>query len=303
MELRHVRHFVAVAEELNFRKAAQRLNMAQPPLSQSIRRLEDSLGVQLLDRSRRGVALTSAGRAFLDEARNTIRHADLGRKLAQREAEDTQEIRISFITAATYQLVPRLLADFHAKWPALVVRLHEAPSPTQVAALLAGDNDVGFVSADTKGLLDLDSRLVERARIVAAVPADWPIASRDSISLAELAEHYVILPPKIDFALGSDAVVSLFRKAGVMPYVAQSETHATTTLALVGAGLGCTLATTTSAIAAPRYVRFIAISDQIASSDWGLKMVWRPQLAREPAKRFVQFVIDAVAATPSLLTP
>ena len=299
MELRHMRHFIAVAEELNFNRAAARLNMAQPPLSQSIRRLEDSLGVQLLDRSRRGVALTRAGIVFLGEARNAIKHADLARKLASREAAPTPEIRVSFTTAALYRLFPRLLVEFRDHAPGVLVQLHEQLSPLQVAPILSGDCDVGFVTSTTKGIEDFESLAVENARLVAAVPGDWPLAARKSIGLVELAEYPFILPTRLDYAIDSDATIALFRKAGVMPNVTRGDIHVSTTFTLVGAGLGCTVTTGTAALTAPHNVRFIPISDSPNSSTWGLKMIWRPTQLTQFGRIFVDFTSDYIKNNPS----
>jgi DNA-binding transcriptional LysR family regulator len=302
MELRHLRHFVAVAEELNFHMAAQRLNMAQPPLSQSIRRLEDSLGVQLLDRSRRGVALTLAGIAFVSEARSAIRHADLARKLARREAEKTPEVRISFIASAMYRLLPQLLARFHENASQVAVHLSERPSPLQVAPILSGDCDVAFVSNYTKGIEECESLLVERTVLAAAIPANWPLASRKSVTLADLAEHSFILPPKYDYVLGADAMINLFKTAGVMPTLTQCEPHVSSTFALIGAGLGCTMTTATAAVTKPRNVCFVPISDSAAPVNWGITMIWKPDQLTADGKRFVDHARHYVHNTPSLMS-
>ncbi len=295
MELRHLRHFVAVAEELNFHRAATRLNMAQPPLSQSIRRLEESLGVQLLERSRSGVALTPAGAAFVDEARNAISHADLARKLARREAAETPEIRVSFISSAMYHILPRLLSAFRAQAPMIGLQLHEAPSPLQIAPILNGDRDIGFVSHNTRGLEEFETILVERSSLVAAIPAHWPLASRQAVTLADLAEHPFILPPRQDYTVGSDATIALFRRAGLMPSVTQSETHVSSTIALVGAGLGCTLTTGAAAITKPVNVSFVPIVDSALSAESGIRMIWHPSQLGAAARQFVTFAQNSIS--------
>jgi DNA-binding transcriptional LysR family regulator len=303
MELRHLRHFVAIAEELNFHRAASRLNMAQPPLSQSIRRLEESLGVQLLDRSRQGVALTAAGVAFVDEARNAISHADLARKLARREAENLPEIKISFIAAAMYRILPALIAEFREQVPEAVVNLRELASPLQVAPIQAGNCDVGFVSHNTKGIEDCETMLVERGSLVAPIPAHWPLASRAFVTLADLPEHPFILPPKQDYELGSDATIALFKKAGVMPHITMSQTHVSSTFALIGAGLGCAMTTGTACVTNPKNVSFVPIIDGAASPEWSLKMIWRPSGLTGVVKKFLGFTRHYVRDTPSLMQP
>lgn len=294
MELRHLRHFVAVAEELNFHRAAMRLNMAQPPLSQSIRRLEDSLGVQLLDRSRSGVALTPAGTAFIDEARNALAHADLARKLARREAADSPEIRVSFNSSAMYRILPRLLSAFRELAPMTGMHLHELPSPLQISPILNGDRDIGFVSHNTRGLEEFETILVERSSLAAAVPAHWSLASRKFVTLADLAEYPFILPPRHDYTVGTDAAISLFRRAGLMPSVIQSETHVSSTFALVGAGLGCTLTTGAAAVTTPENVTFVPIRDSALRAESGIRMIWRDSQLGAAARQFVAFAREEI---------
>ncbi len=163
---------------------------------------------------------------------------------------------------------------------------------------MSGDCDVGFVSSTTKGIDDFESLTVENAPLVAALPKDWAVAARKSISLAELAEYPFILPTRLDYAMETDAIIALFRKAGVMPHVTRGDIHVSTTFTLVGASLGCTVTTGTAALAAPPNVRFIPISDIPASPTWGLKMIWRPTQLSQFGRSFVEFASVYIKNNP-----
>jgi len=293
-----MRQFVAVAEELHFGRAAARLNIAQPPLSQAIQRLEASLGVALFNRSKRSVELTEAGRVFLMEARRTLLQAEVARKMAQTAGAEVPEVRISFIGPALYQVLPELLVRFRAAVPNVHARLFEATSPDQIAGIMDGDFHVGFITHGIRHA-GCESRLVERSRFVAAVPADSALAGRATITLAELAEHPFILPPQ-KFTENSETL-DLFKNVGVVPRVEQEASQTNTTLSLVSAGLGCSVVMATAALQTPRNVYFLRIADAPVEARWEMAMAWHPGHLSPQTRQFLAFVDRHLAANPALL--
>ena len=304
MDLRQMRQYVALAEELHFRNAAKRLNMEQAPLSQAIKRLEQELDVQLFDRSQRSVALTDAGRVFYAEARRMLTHAELMRKLTQREAVKIPEIRMSFIGPALYRVLPDMLMRYRAIAPDVHVRLLERPSPEQMRGLQAGDYDISFVTSyGTAPGSGTESLTVERAGFIAAVPADWPLGANGSIGLAELAEQPFIRPPQQYSVHADHALDMIFKQLGLMPHVVQEATQTNTSLALVGSGLGCSLVMATAQLSQPRNVRFLRILDDIHNARWELLMSWHAGHVSKRAASFVEFAKQYVADNPHLLDP
>ena len=293
-----MRQFVAVAEELHFGRAAARLNIAQPPLSQAIQRLEASLGVALFNRSKRSVELTEAGRVFLIEARRTLLQAEVARKMAQTAGAEVPEVRISFIGPALYQVLPEVLVRFRAAVPNVHARLFEATSPDQIAGIMDGDFHVGFITHGIRHA-GCESRLVERSRFVAAVPADSALAGRATITLAELAEHPFILPPQ-KFTENSETL-DLFKTVGVVPRVEQEASQTNTTLSLVSAGLGCSVVMATAALQTPRNVYFLRIADAPVEARWEMAMAWHPGHLSPQTRQFLAFVDRHLAANSALL--
>jgi DNA-binding transcriptional LysR family regulator len=293
-----MRQFVTVAEELHFGRAASRLNMAQPPLSQAIRRLEVGLGISLFDRSKRSVELTRAGRVFLVEARRTLLQADVARKMAQGAAATTPEVRISFIGPALYQVLPEVLVRFRAAVPNVHARLFENTSLQQVGGILDGDFHVGFITHGI-GHAGCESMLVERSRFVAAVPSNSPLAGRKTISLAELAEQPFILPPP-KFAEQAETM-NLFKNVGVVPRVEQEASQTNTTLSLVSAGLGCSIVMATAALQHARSIRFLHIEDDLSHARWEMAMAWHPEHLSTQTRQFLEFVRRHLQEHPRLL--
>lgn len=293
-----MRQFVAVAEELHFGRAAARLNMAQPPLSQAIRRLEISLGVDLFNRAKRNVELSSAGEVFLVEARRTLLQAEVARKMAQSAASETPEVRISFIGPALYQVLPEILVRFRAAVPTVHARLFETPTPQQINGIMAGDYHIGFI---THGIRHdgCASKLVERSGFVAAVPANSQLAGRRSISLVELAQHPFIMPPR-KYSEQSETM-NLFKSVGVIPRIEQEASQTSTSLSLVGAGLGCSIVMATAALQTLRNVAFLQIEDELPHARWELAMAWHPDHMGSGTCQFLEHANSYLEANPRLL--
>jgi len=237
-ELRLVRYFVAVAEELHFGRAAHRLRMAQPGLSQQIRSLEEQLGVRLLDRTSRQVKLTPAGALLLDEGRRLLAQAERTADHVRRAGlGQVGRITAAAIGSATYDILPRLLREHRKRFPDVEVALREMSTPAQVQALRSGEIDVGLlrVPADTA---DLVVHTVREDRMALMLPEAHPLARKKRILLRSLAKEPLILFPTSPRPSWADTVIAACREAGFEPAVAQEAMESATVVSFVAAGVG-----------------------------------------------------------------
>jgi DNA-binding transcriptional LysR family regulator len=272
MELRHLRHFLAVADELHMGRAAERLGMAQPPLSQSIARLEQELGVRLFERANRRLALTRAGLAFLDEARSSLQHADAAFALA-RAAEHgaAGEIRIGFVSAALYNHLPQRLARLRQVLPGVRPKLAEMSTNEQLDALAEGAIDIGFVHPPLGTGEQLDVLTFPAEASLAAMPDD---GTTESVTLAEIAAYGLILFPSVQGPVLHARIMDSFTNAGIEVQVVQEATRALTMLSLASAGLGAALLPQSIRRVAFEGVRYAEIGDATLPS-YSLAMIAR----------------------------
>lgn len=242
MELRHLRYFIAVAEELHFGHAAARLHLAQPPLTRQIQQLEAELKVTLFQRTKRRVQLTRAGEVLLAEARALMTAADNAVAAAQRAARgESGRLAIGFVGTATYEVLPVLLRPFHNRYPAVDIALSEMSSQEQAPAIHERRIHVGLMrpSLPDRSIATL---MLQQEPLVAAVWEGHPLAERPQIALNALRdENFVLYPirPKPNFA---DQLVEFCVQAGFVPRVVQEAQETQTAISLVAAGIGVTLA-------------------------------------------------------------
>ncbi|NJN56627.1 MAG: LysR family transcriptional regulator [Leptolyngbyaceae cyanobacterium SL_5_9] len=241
MELRHLKYFVAVAEELNFRRAAERLFMEQPPLSRQIRQLEDELGVELFQRNRQGVSLTAAGRAFLDEARLTLAQADRAAQAARQAGEAKQnKLTIGFSICVFNRLLANVIQTFREIAPTVNISLTEAMTAAQVQAIATGDLDVGFIHLPIDHP-DLCFETVLTEQLVAVLPQNHSLAALPEIPLHFLAnEPFVLCPEQVKPDLYHQ-IMRLCQQAGFQPKIAQEATPPEVVVSFVEAGAGVSL--------------------------------------------------------------
>lgn len=245
MELRHLFAFVAVAEELHFGRAAKRLQMAQPPLSQQIRRLEKELGVQLFERNTRSVRLTSAGESFLQPVRTVIDDLDTAVRAARAAGRgEYGRVSIGFAGASSHETLPRLTRAVRAAHPGIeLVMTGQTYANVALARVADGSLDLGFVRLPVTQP-GVTFRVIDEEELVCALPSDHPLAARDSVPIEVLAgEPFVAFPANTGSTV-RDAMVGACEAAGFNPRVVQEAPDSYTILALVAAGVGVTLTVT-----------------------------------------------------------
>ena len=274
MELRHLRYFVAVAEELHFGRAAKRLNLAQPPLSQQIRSLESELGGALFLRTSRKVELTEAGRILLVQARLVLGQAETATQtMRAAHRGEAGRVTIGFTTSAVYSLVPAILREFNRSRPKVEIRCMEMQPEQQKSALLERQIQMSFTRTPLVAP-ELQSMQLDRERFVVALPADHPRVGQARLRLRDLAAEGFIIFSRHQGTAIYDAIIASCQRAGFSPRMAQEGGGVQTILALVAAGLGVALVP-----ASLRYLqrpgvvyRELPMSD---TQEIGLMHVWR----------------------------
>jgi DNA-binding transcriptional LysR family regulator len=242
MELRHLRYFVAVAEERHFGRAAERLHIAQPPLSQQIRRLEAELGAPLLHRTTRRVELAPAGEVLLARAREILAAVDAATEDARRAARgEFGRLAIGFTGSATYALLPALADALRDALPGVVLELRgELLTPAQVGGLLDGTLDLGLLRPPVREH-SLEVEILRREPLVAVLPATHRLAAAPTVPLEQLEDEPFVMYPSHFRSVLHDAVEDTCAAHGFHPRVALEVSETATLVSFVAAGLGVSL--------------------------------------------------------------
>lgn len=262
MDLRQLRQFVVLATELNYRKAAERLNMTQPPLSIAIKRLESDLGVQLFERDRLGVRLTMAGGVFLGEAQRLLDGAEAAIK-ATRDADQGRigSLRVCSVPSASLELLPVLLHRFAASFPSVRLHLSSGSTVGILGELQRGELDAAFLVPPSSGVPGIEWMALPRQQLVLAVPSHHPVANRKTVKLSELGEETLVTLAHSDSPGFAGEVMALCRRDGFHPKALQESSHALITLPLIAAGLGIAIVPQASRRIAIDHVRFVPLTD------------------------------------------
>jgi DNA-binding transcriptional LysR family regulator len=292
MELRHFRYVVAVAETLNFRKAAERLHMSQPPLSQQIRQVEDELGVKIFDRTRRQVQLTAAGELFLQEARLVIAHADYAGKVGERLRQgEAGQLILGVAGPADADYFVEIMRAFGKRYPQVRVVVRNMPTADQVQAIQEQRLHAGFVTPPLDHP-DLVFETVLHEPIVLAVPRGHLLADRTRVPLASLAGEPLIMFSRAMAPGFFDAIASACRAAGFSLHVAHEVENLQSAYGLVAAGLGVSFVPAGLQGEPPKSVVLKPLHPQLARIDCEIALAYRRDGHCDLVDRFVDVVKD-----------
>jgi DNA-binding transcriptional LysR family regulator len=290
---RALRQFIVVAEELHFGRAAARLHISQPPLSQAIMRLERELGVELLRRANRGITLTEAGRGFLGDARRLVeQEADAVARARRVDAGLSGRLTLGFVGSVSYGLLPELLARFRKELPGIAFDLRELPSTEQLQELRARRIDLGIVRLPLVDAGDFETKVIRRERMIAVLPRRHRLAGRKTIPLKLFAdEAFMMFPPERVLSLHAKTMMAC-HAAGFSPRVALQAWQMPTMVSLVAAGVGIALLPAQIRSIPHAGVVYREVKDRSGHLELEIALAWRPEL-QSP---LVQRVADSVRA-------
>jgi DNA-binding transcriptional LysR family regulator len=297
MELRHLRYFVAVAEELSFTRAAERLHMAQPPLGQQIRKLEEELGVRLFHRTKRRVELSEAGETFLGEAYLALEQVERAAEAARRAGRgETGKLSVGFVGSAAYEVLPEILKTFRERYPAVEITLEELTTAQQARALDEERIEVGFVRPPVEEQ-NLAVKTVLREPLVVVLPADHPLSERKDLPLSTLRDESFVMTPRRLGPSFYDQIVGACREAGFSPRVVQEAIQMQTIIGMVAAGIGVALVPASESNLTRKGVVYKPIQDEGLEVE--LAAVWAPEAPSPPLRAFLK-IVEEVSIKPAL---
>lgn len=289
MDLRRLRYFVVVAEEQNFSRAAERLNMAQPPLSDQIKRLERAIGTKLFDRSRRGARLTEAGEVLLTEARRLLVQVDQTTRMVRRAGNgEVGRLTLGFVPSASNSVLPPILSCFRERYPDVQLYLQETSPDGLVDGLHEGRMDVGFLYLPFQDAA-LSVEPVSREPLVVALPEAHQLAAEEEVDLCDLADQPFVLPARWRMPGLLRQVVAACREAGFEPEAVQKEVWLMqTVVGLVAGGIGVALVPASLRNLARTGVVYRAIRGLSPTVEMGA--VWRRDDRNPVVRSFVSVV-------------
>lgn len=293
-EIRHLVYFREVARQLHFRKAAEALVVAQPAVSRAITQLETGLGVDLLNRTRRRVELTTAGRAFLDRIEPLLRAlAAVPGDIQALAGGQTGHVRVAFTGLAMATVLPGILRDFNRRYPGIKVELNESPTSAQLDSLKSGEIACGFFHPDAHAPAGLSTKLLLQEKNGVLLPVEHRLARSAKLRLRELADTPFVMFPRAHNPGFYDRVLAAFQSAGVTPRIADEVWPRANAIGLVRAGLGATFMAPSEAKQLPEEVAFLPLEGPAPESR--LVLGWRKDAPTDPA--LAAFLVVAGAAT------
>ncbi|MCP3809361.1 LysR family transcriptional regulator [Paenibacillus sp. Lou8.1] len=296
MELRHLKYFKTVAEELHFGKAANRLNMAQPPLSLQIRQLEEEIGVQLFHRTKRNVDLTEEGKVFLEKVYHLFDHLEEAiHTVRLMKSGEIGEIIIGFIASTAYDILPAIIKHYRAQYPAIHVVLKQLTSSEQINALKDGTIHVGIISEPIESE-EINLQIIRQEPLIIALPREHPLVVNSTtaspIQLIDLENEEFIVTGRRANQGHYDGVINSCYQAGFSPRIVQETEEMSTVISLVSTGIGVALVPASMHLLLQNEVIYREIKDNEFHTVTAL--VWDSKNQSPVIQTFIELVNESI---------
>jgi DNA-binding transcriptional LysR family regulator len=291
MELRQLRYFVTVAEELHFARAAERLHLAQQSLSFQIKQLEQELGTVLFERTTRRVELTAAGHAFLKEVEIVFEHLQKAVEHARKAGRgEAGRLVVGYHSMTLYNIMPSIVRRFRERFPDVEVVLQEMISPGLEECILSGEVDIGLAGLSGRHPTGLAHEILYCDTVAVALPKGHPLETCDDIPLTALANESFVMYSRIQKKQGFDQIIALCQRCGFSPHIVQEAATESAVISLVAGGIGIAIVVKSLQNVRTDEVSYRRLVDPVTEADFGI--VWKHKNLSPLVKAFVQTAQD-----------